>query len=97
MPGKTAKNGPVPPPKSPVHHAKTNGEVKFDPEDPEYVRDLQRPAVIKVCIKFSAKIYLENFICRFKKKFHSNQILVFMKIKKKFYFVKKNFFSERNE
>lgn len=25
-----------------------NGKLRFDPEDPEYIKDLQRPAVIKV-------------------------------------------------
>lgn len=38
MPGKstTAQNGP------------TSSRREFDPDDPDYIKDLQRPAVIKV-------------------------------------------------
>lgn len=59
MPGKsTAQNGP------------TSPRREFDPDDPDYIKDLQRPAVIKVGVQagFSAIVCkTETILGRFKR------------------------------
>lgn len=46
----------------PVANGTMNGRMHFDPDDPDYIKDMRRPAVIKVCVRVCRDFVIPLFV-----------------------------------